>query len=226
MGRLTPTVMYLLIANAAVFFLSIFAGRMFLAYFSLVPVSVFPGLQVWRVVTYMFMHLDFAHIFFNMLALYFFGPPLEQIWGQNRFLVYYFLTGVGAGLVCVPFYIVVGAPDAPIIGASGAVYGLLAAFALIYPNARIYFMFLVPIKAKYLVLFFVFMEFAATASTLGGGTQGAIASVAHLSGAVIGYLYLRRFMDLKAYWLRFKQRKKPRPYRVVRNDDERGPWLH
>lgn len=223
MGRLTPAVMYVIIANAAVLFLAVFAPNLVVGLLSLIPSKVFPGLQFWRPVTYMFVHVEFSHIFFNMLTLYFFGPPLEQIWGMKKFLFYYFLTGVGTGIVCVPFYIMAGAPDVPVIGASGAIFGLLAAFALIYPDARIFFMFLVPVKAKYLVLFFVLIEFAATASTLGGSP---VAHIAHVSGALIGYIYLRRFMDLKALWLRLKHRKRQKPYRVIKNGGERGPWLH
>jgi membrane associated rhomboid family serine protease len=230
MARISPVVKYLLIANAAVAVL--FVSRAFaefaLGYLSLIPAAVFPGLQLFRLVTYMFVHGSLSHVLFNMITLYFFGPPLEQVWGKNKFLFYYFLTGIGAGIVCVPFYILIGEPNVPVIGASGALFGLLAAFALIYPNAKIYLMFLVPIKAKWLVLFFVIMEFFSTASAV-EGHAGAIANVAHLSGAVIGYFYLRRGMDLRAYWLRFKLRKQKRAYRIVSNDrdqDGRGPWLH
>jgi len=228
MGRITPTVMYLLIANAAIFVLSVFLIKYIILALSLVPSLVYGGFQFWRVATYIFVHVDFSHFLFNMLILYFFGPPLEQIWGQKKFLTYYLVTGVGAGIVCVPFYWAVGVPDTPIVGASGALFGLLTAFALIYPNARVYVMFLVPVKAKWLVLFFMVMEFAATASTLGGDTSSRVASIAHLSGAIIGYFYLRRLMDLKAYWLRFKMKKK-RAYKVYdggKDEDERGPWLH
>ncbi len=224
---LTETVKYLLIANVAVFFFSMFLGRFFYDWFSLKPSLVFPGGQIWRLVTYMFMHADFAHILFNMLILWWFGSPLEQIWGQRKFLIYYFLTGVGAGVVSVPFYEMTGQGMVPIVGASGSLFGILTAFALIYPNAIVYFMFLVPVKVKYLVIVFMALEFAATVSYIEGAATN-VANIAHLSGAVIGYFYLRRFMDVKAYWLRLKNRKKKRPYRVVPNDDDerRGPWLH
>ncbi|HUT54141.1 MAG TPA: rhomboid family intramembrane serine protease [bacterium] len=232
MARITPMVKYLLIANGvvAVAFVSRAAAVLIMSYLSLIPAAVFPGLQLWRVVTYMFVHANLSHLLLNMIALYFFGPPLEQVWGKNKFLFYFFLTGIGAGIACVPFYILLGEGGVPIVGASGALYGLLAAFALIYPNARIYLMFLFPIKAKYLVAVFVIIEFMSTASAAAGAGGSHIANVAHLSGAVIGYFYLRRFMDLKAYWLRLKLRRHKRAYRVISNPrddpDQRGPWLH
>jgi len=225
-GPLTDTVKHLVIANVVVFFLQVFAGRFIIEWFSLIPSRVLPGLELWRLATYMFLHGGFGHILFNMLMLWWFGSPLEQIWGRDRFLIYYFITGVGAGIVCVPFYLLTGTPHTPILGASGALFGVLAAFALIYPNARVYLMGIMPVKAKWLVLFMVLVEFTATASYSGGS---GIAHIAHLSGAVIGYFYLRRLMDIKAYWKRFGRGRKQRPFRVVRREDDderRGPWLH
>jgi len=228
-GRLTPTVKYLLIANGAVFLVQLFIGRHMVSFFALIPETVFPGAQIWRIVTYMFMHGDFAHIFFNMLILYFFGCPLEQIWGRDKFLIYYFLCGVGAGIVCIPFYIIFGGAATPIVGASGALFGLLAAFALIYPNALVFLMGVFPIKAKWLVLIFIVMEFMATASYAGGTTSSSVASIAHLAGAAVGYFYLRGLMDFKSYYLHWKQRKLKKAYKVYdgkKDDDQRGPWLH
>jgi len=225
---LLPATRGLLIANGVVFLLGIFLRGPVYDWLTLIPIMVYPGAQVWRLVTYMFVHGDFAHILFNMLTLYWFGGPLEQVWGRRKFLFYYFLTGVGAGIISVPFYYLTGAPDAVVLGASGALFGLLMAFALIHPNAVVYFMLMVPIKVKWLVAIFMVMEFMATASYVGGNRSSAIANVAHLSGAIIGYFYLRRFMDLKAYWYKFKMRKHQRPYRVTPppDDDHRPTWLH
>jgi rhomboid family protein len=230
-GPLPPTIMYLIIANVAVFFISIIMPQLVYPWLSLVPGKVFPGAQVWRIVTYMFMHGDFGHILFNMLTLWWFGGPLVQIWGQKRFLTYYFLCGIGAGIICVPFYIIFGGSDIPIVGASGALYGVLIAFALIHPNAKVYLYFLFPIKVKWLVLFFVVMEFTSTASYAGGNTSSTVASIAHLSGMAIGYFHLRGLMDFKAYYLNYKHRKVKKAYRVINgedqgSDDKRGPWLH
>jgi len=227
-GPLPPIVKYIIIANVVMFFLGIFGRDAIFGLLALVPAAVYPGLQLWRLGTYLFLHADFAHILFNMLTLWWFGGPLEQIWGPRKFLLYFFLTGIGAGAVSVPFYLLAGSPDAVIVGASGALYGLLMAFALIYPNSVVYVFFMVPVKVKWLVAIFMVMEFMASASYLGGGRGSAVASIAHLSGALIGYFYLRRFMDLKALYHRFRTRKIKRPYRVVSPDDRNrpGPWLH
>ncbi len=223
---MTPTVKYLIIANVAVFFVT-FVFRKLALPFVLVPAAVFPGLQVWRVVSYMFLHVGGWHLFFNMFALYMFGSALEQIWGRNRFLTFYFLCGIGAGVICVPFYILAGEPLAVILGASGAIYGVFVAFGLIYPNARVLFMFLIPIKVKHLIIILMAVEFATTASYAQGNTAVTVASVAHLSGAAIGYFHLRGLMDLKAYWQKLKTGRKKKAYRVIDSDDEeRGRWLH
>jgi membrane associated rhomboid family serine protease len=225
-GGISPTVMYLIIANFVFFLFTMFAYDLIVGALALIPRDVFPGVQLWRPVTYMFLHHDFAHIFLNMLMLWWFGSPLEQIWGQKKFLKYYFITGIGAGLVCVPFY----PPDAVIVGASGALFGILIAFALIYPNARVYLWFVLPIKVKYLVIAFAVIELTATMSYMGGETASRVASIAHLSGMVIGYFYLRGFMDIRAFLKRNKMKKARKAYRVLRDDDNDrdggGPWLH
>ena len=228
---LLPATRGLLIANGAVFLVGMlghFLNGLVYGWLTLIPMLVFPGGQVWRLCTYMFVHANLTHIVFNMLTLYWFGGPLEQLWGRKKFLFYYFLTGIGAGIVSVPFYILTGTPDAVVLGASGAIFGLLMAFALIHPNAIVYFMFMIPIKVKWLVAIFMVIEFMSTAGTVGGTSTSSIANVAHLSGALIGYFYLRRFMDLKAYWRKYKTRKLQRAYRVVPppDDQQRPPWLH
>jgi membrane associated rhomboid family serine protease len=239
-GPLSLTVKYLIIANATVFGVTTLAavwwhrghgmGSMdpVSGLLALYPLKVFPGAQAWRLGTYLFTHEGLSHILMNMLALWWFGSPLEMIWGRRKFLTYYLVCGIGAGLVCVPYYILLGQGQVPIVGASGAIFGLLAAFALVYPNSLIYVWFVIPIKAKWLVLILMAVEFMTTVQS--GGGSG-VANIAHLSGGLIGYFYLRRLMDLKYYYLRFRTRKTRRPLRVVpREDDEdkeqRGPWLH
>ncbi len=243
-GPLTDTVKYLIIANVAVLLLmfllpdpkgvstdpvyqrSDIVGK----YLSLVPAEVFPGLQLWRLATYMFLHGGVFHILLNMLILWWFGSPLEQIWGRNKFLRYYFITGIGAGVVCVPFYYLFGSPVATIIGASGAIFALLMAFALIYPNAVVYLWFFIPIKIKYLVIGFVIIEFLSTMNNATGQSASNVASIAHLSGMAVGYFYLRGLMDIRAYLKRRKMKKARGAYRVMKDEDRdrdgRGPWLH
>jgi membrane associated rhomboid family serine protease len=237
-GPLTQTVKYLIIANAAMFFLAALIGHytrnfsdpqdLTTRLLALYPEKVFPGAQVWRLFTYLFLHGDLNHILMNMLTLWWFGSPLEMIWGRRKFLTYYFACGIGAGIACVPYYLLLGQVGIPVVGASGAIFGLLVAFALIYPNARVYLMFLIPLKAKWLVAGWMVLEIMATTRYAGGS---GVASIAHVAGGIIGYFYLRRFMDLKYYWLRFRTRKTKRPFRVINggreeDKDERGPWLH
>jgi len=225
-GPMTPTVMALLLVNVFMFMVTFF-GRGLLGWLALIPSAVFPGAQVWRLGTYMFLHADFAHILFNMLVLWWFGSPLEQVFGRSRFLWFYFVTGVGAGVVCVPFYIVAGASHIPIVGASGALFGILMAFALLYPNARVFLWFVLPIKVKYLVIAFVVLEYMATVSYLGGDSRSNVASVAHLSGMLIAYFYLRGLMDIRAGLRRLRSgRSRRRKFEVIRDDEDRGPWLH
>jgi hypothetical protein len=123
------------------------------------------------------------HLFFNMFALWMFGLELENMWGSKKFLFYYMLCGVGAGLAnlfIAPFFTTV----APTIGASGSVYGVLVAFGYLFPNRYIYIYFLLPIKAKYLIVLYMIIELFSVGSATG------IAHVAHLGGAVVGVIYL------------------------------------
>lgn len=181
--RITPAVKNLIFANIAVFL-----GQMLLPklinpmIFGLVPQAVVGSLSIWQLVTYMFLHGDFWHIFFNMFVLWMFGTRLEGTWGTQEFVKYYFLTGVAAGIANVLWNF--GSPY-PTIGASGAVYGLLAAFALFYPEEPIYLYFLFPIKAKYFALILGVIEFLSAYSYDG------IAHIAHLGGMVAGFFYIR-----------------------------------
>ena len=161
--------------------------------------------QPYQLVTYMFMHGNFAHLFFNMFALWMFGNTLENIWGSNRFLLFYFVCGIGAGLVQeLVQYIQYGAMLShydsvnyggviiPVkqylnmipttVGASGAVYGILLAFGMMFPNSTLYIYFAIPIKAKWFVLIYGVIELL---SGLSGASDG-IAHFAHLGGMLFG----------------------------------------
>ncbi len=139
---------------------------------------------IWQPVTYMFMHGGLWHVAINMFILWMFGSELETIWGRGAFLKYYFVTGIGAGIVWLIFNI--HGTDAILIGASGAVYGILMAYGLIFPNRTVYIYFLFPIKVKWFVLFIGALAFF---SSMGTGSN--ISHLTHLSGMLIGYLYLR-----------------------------------
>jgi hypothetical protein len=139
----------------------------------------------------MFLHGGFLHLFFNMLALWMFGVELEHLWGSRRFLIYYLLCGVGAAAANLLIAPLVG-QDAPTVGASGAVFGVLLAFGMLFPDRPIYLYFLLPVKAKYFVAFYIAWElFLGVTQTSDG-----IAHFAHLGGAAVGFLYLVRELHL------------------------------
>jgi membrane associated rhomboid family serine protease len=179
--QLTPWVKRLLIANAVVFLVLIAVPwplvRDWLA-FTPARVLVSP----WTLITYMFVHAGFFHLFFNMLILFFFGPPLESMWGGREFLKFYVVAGLGAAALSVFF-----APNIPIVGASGAIYGVMLAFAMNWPNMSIYIWGILPVKAKWLVGFLAAMSIAA----LVGGAQDNVAHWAHLGGFGAAFLYLK-----------------------------------
>lgn len=154
---------------------------------------------IWQPITYMFMHGGVWHVAINMFVLWMFGTELENIWGKNVFLKYYFVTGIGAGIIWLAFNL--GGSNAILIGASGAVYGILMAYGLLFPNRTVYIYFLFPVKVKWFVLFIGAIAFF---SSMGPGSN--ISHLTHLSGMLIGYLYLR-FSD---HWrkITFNFRKK------------------
>lgn len=181
----TPFVKYLILANATVFVAQEVLGLDYwlVKNFALIPVAFFSG-SVWQVVTYMFLHGGFTHILFNMIALWMFGSALERVWGSREFLKYYLITGIGGGLCYALFNM--GSPI-PTVGASGAIYGLLLAFAVLFPEEIIYIWGILPMKAKYFALLFGGIEFLASFNSGSG-----VAHLAHLGGMVVGYIYLKR----------------------------------
>ncbi len=182
---------------------------------------------IWQPATYMFLHGGIFHIVFNMLALWMFGAELERIWGTRYFLKFYFVTGIGAGILTVlfsllPFAFARQLQYANVIGASGAIYGLLLAYALYFPDRPIYMYFVFPIPAK---IFVAIMGAIAFLSSL--GETGGVANATHLGGLLVGYLFLKgaRFhpmSELKYRYLKWKinrVRKKFDVYSGGRADD-------
>ena len=188
-GPATRTVKTLIIVNIAVFisqlaFRFLFRSRLIEEVFGLSPWSITNNQTLWQFATYMFLHGGIGHLFFNMLTLYMFGNELVRYWSPRRFLIYYFVTGIGAG-VCS--WIVAARSFSIVIGASGAIYGLLLAYGLTYPNRIVYLNFLFPVKVKWLV---VIMGVVAFLSSITGSEPG-VASIAHLGGMIVGYLFLK-----------------------------------
>src|SRR5580700_178398 len=179
-GGLPPGIKALLISNVAIFLLSFLSrGRLdeFFSYFALVPAAVVKLFFVWQLFTYMFLHAGIWHILWNMLALWMFGCELEQTWGTRRFLRFYFFCGVGAGLCVVlanylPFG---GNPNIPTVGSSGAIYGILLASAVLWPDRMMLFSFLIPIKMKYFVMIIGAIAFLSSFNT-----ASPVSNVAHL----------------------------------------------
>jgi membrane associated rhomboid family serine protease len=210
---MTPAVKLLLIVNGAVFFLQALAPEFFYSWFALRPYHVWRHFNVWQLVTYMFLHGGLMHIVFNMFALWMFGCQIERLFGQKRFYTFYLLTGIAAGLTHLIFL-----PNSlvPVIGASGATYGILLAFALYFPDTKLFifpFVF-TPIKAKYLVLIVGAIAFFGSVSALGGG---GVAHLAHLGGMVFAYFYIRRLRFLNdVHYLvqRVRQRSLRKKYKV------------
>ncbi|HEY5533678.1 MAG TPA: rhomboid family intramembrane serine protease [Ignavibacteria bacterium] len=139
----------------------------------------------WQIITYMFMHGSFWHLFFNMFALWMFGIELENLWGSKKFGYYYLLCGLGAAVANLFIAPLFSSPG-PTIGASGAVFGILVAFGYLFPDRYIYIYFFLPIKAKYFVLIYMGLELFSAVTAQNSN----IAHVAHLGGAVVGIIYL------------------------------------
>ena len=178
--QLTPWVKRLLIANTVVFALTWLIGPGFVVeWFSFQPTKIL--FRPWTPLTYMFLHGGFGHLFWNMLFLFFFGPQLESKWGSREFIRYYLVCGLGG--VALSFLFV----SYSIIGASAAVYGIMLAFAMAWPDAPIYVWGIFPVKAKWLVGFFILITF----TNAFGGAGGGVAHFAHLGGFAAGFLYLK-----------------------------------
>ncbi len=154
-------------------------------YLSLIPYRIVIDKSIWQVVTYMFVHGSFRHILFNMLALFIFGTALERKLGSPEFLLYYFITGIGAGIATLAVNWYTGMALIPVVGASGAIYGLLLAYATLYPDARLFVFGILPIRAPILVLIFT----AGALIFLLTGTRSGVAHLTHLAGFLFGYLY-------------------------------------
>lgn len=146
----------------------------------------------WQLVTYMFLHGGLGHLFFNMLALWMFGMELENLWGSKRFLTYYLVCGLGAGVANVIVPAILG-EGAPTVGASGAVFGVLVAFGMLFPDRPIYIYFLLPIRAKYFVTGYILLELFYGVY----GMQSGVAHFAHLGGAAVGFVLT--MMTMRGY---------------------------
>lgn len=217
---LTPMVKTIMIVLAAVWFAEVILGWFgaagFIDLLVVVPLDVFPGFRIWQPFTYMWLHSpsDYFHIVFNCLFLWMFGGALEQAWGQKGFLRFYLICGVGAGLVVVVSGLLF-APETKVLGASGAIYGLVVAWAIAYPNRVIYIFGVFPMKGKHFALIpigFAVLDFLTRAH--------GVSHAAHLGGMAIGALLVT------GYWRPEKAIRQLRYWRLRRKlkvIDGRGP---
>jgi membrane associated rhomboid family serine protease len=183
---MTRMVKLLLIANVALFLLTGLLRVELRPLFGLTPYLVLHGM-VWQLFSYMFLHADLGHILFNMLALWMFGVTLEQTWGSRRFLRFYLICGIGSGVTVVLASVLFSGQATTTIGASGAIYGLLLAFGLMFPNARVLAFLFFPMPARYFVILMGAISFYMAAA----GSGGTVSHIAHLGGLLVGYLYLK-----------------------------------
>ena len=231
MMALTPVVKWLLILNVGIwFFFQILAEGIFkipfTQFFSLVPARVIFEFHIWELLTYMFLHsLQITHILFNMLMVWFFGAELEQRWGGKFFLFYYLFTGVGAAvLYCAGLgaYAAFTGSQAglfiPVIGASGAVFGLMLAQGILFGERVIYFFMLFPMKMRYFVMLMGGIQIASLLTS--GVSGGEVAYLAHIGGLVSGYIALLLMGRWKNYENFKKNKKKGRNLRLVVDNEK------
>ncbi len=179
----SPMLKKLLIIMGAMFLLQTVVSGWMTFYLGLVPVMVWKRYFLWQLVTYIFLHGGLTHLLFNLLGLWLFGGELENLWGAKKFLRFFFFCGIGAGVCTV---ILMPHQFIPVIGASGAIYGILLAYGWLFPNRTIYLYFLFPIPARYMVIIFGLIELFSSIE----GTGGGVAHLTHLGGLLFGLLYM------------------------------------
>jgi membrane associated rhomboid family serine protease len=222
-GAISPAVKALVIANVTVF---VFEGVLRLAgfgsaddifrfLFALTPNLVYGRFFVWQLASYLFLHGDLGHILINMFMLWMFGVEMERLWGARRFLNYYFLTGIGAGIVTCFF-----SPDSRTIGASGAIFGVMLAYGMTFPNRQILFWFIFPMKAKHFVILLAGIELWISSQYVSDG----IGHFAHLGGMLFGYLYLKRAWRVREWIAGMRWRARRRRFQVFDGEERKDRY--
>ncbi len=219
-GPITPAVKWIIWTNVAAFIATLVFHELITDHLGLVPKDVIERGWLWQPVTYMFLHAGFLHILFNMLGIWMFGVELERMWGTKFFLKYYAITGVGAAITTILVGLLPFAATAPTygvntIGASGALYGLLVAYALYFPDRPILMFLLFPVPAKFFVIIIGAISFLSSA----GAGSPTVAHAAHLGGIVFGYLYLKGgggglTAEIKYRYLKWKMNRLRRKFDV------------
>ncbi len=234
MAPLTPVVKKLAIAMIAVWIVvQIVLDKMFQVnlstWFILHPDLVIAKFWLWQLGTYIFFHSTSSpfHLFFNLIMLWFVGSDLEKHWGAKFFTTYFFVTGIGAAILyclCVGIYSAITGAQAPLItpvmGASGALFGLLVAYGIIFSERIIYVFGILPLKAKYFALITSALSLASLLTT--GVAGGEVAHLAHLGGAIVGYVFLLLSARWKLQQTKSKLKKKTSNLRLVVDNDKIG----
>ena len=233
-GNFPPAVKWLLIANVGVFLIQYFTVGTSLQepVWDLALEHGFHVRTVWQLFTYLFLHGGVWHLLMNMFTLWMFGRTLETEWGTREFLKYYFLCGVGAGICDVVVNSLLGHSAGRTIGASGAIYGLLLAFGVLYPNQTVLFNFLFPIRAKYFV-----MIYGALALLGAMNMNSGVSNIAHLGGMAFGFAYLKSRLlrvrlpamaQLRAQYNQWKLQRAKKKFQVYmrKHGSDRGPWVN
>ena len=242
----TPAIRWLIVANCAVFAVMRIAALAtggesdfwFAKWFGLVPTLATQGLRIWTLATYLFIHASFMHLLMNMFTLWMFGRNLEPVWGARRFLSYYFVTGIGAGVCVVAVNLLLqhwnpAHQERVTVGASGAIFGILMACGLLFPDREVW---LIPLPVMISMRMFVLIWGAiAFFGTLEGSAGENISHVAHLGGLLAGYLYIRRgsfFYTARNQLTDWKQRRLRRKFEVYMKERRNNPpsdpsrWVH
>ena len=211
-GSLSPVIKYLMIANGIFFVIQSMSSFAFTRYLGLTPslfFSDFPNL-LFQPITYMFLHGGFFHLLFNMFALWMFGTEIERTWGGNKFFRYYMYCGLGGAILSLMFnYNMIS----PIVGASGAIYGILVAYWLMFPDRHILIFFIFPMKVRWAIPLFGLINFVAAGPN--------VAHLAHLGGALVGFAYLKSDWRLGGLGKRFKSlRHKQKNAKLKKNKQQ------
>jgi membrane associated rhomboid family serine protease len=194
-GKIPPATLFIIVANIAIYLAQSVAGDTFVEHFALWPLS--PLFAPYQVVTYAFLHGSFAHIFFNMFALFMFGPQLEYLWGSKRFTLFYFVCVLSAGLTQLAVTSAMGSMY-PTVGASGGIFGILLAFALFFPQQRIAIYGIIPMPAWLFVLLYGILELVLGVTN----TRAGVAHFAHLGGMLGGALLILYWRSRSSRWRR------------------------
>jgi len=219
----TPMLRWIIIVNALLFLPMQLSGvREFLMnWFALTPGNVLSGF-VWQIGTYMGLHAGLGHIFFNMLLLWMFGGELERLWGPRPFLRYYLVCGIGGG-IAIFLQGLFRDPGIPTLGASGALYGMIMAYGVLFAERRVLFMMMFPMKARtFAMIFFFFALYYNFAADSDG-----VSHIGHLGGALTGLIYLKRAWRIDKLYKQIRWRIQRRRFKVMMGEnDDRDRWIH